>query len=125
MNTMIVSPTKGALVVDPDVFRAEAERRWQPHVTLRYSLDAHWAVVERPDEPFFQAYVPDGQPIVVIEANPEQAREIALWVRSWVDPTVPLWLISEDYSAHAEIHPGSLGDWVEHGADFVDPLVDH
>lgn len=132
MGMTIISPEKDALHLDATAFRVAAEQRWTPpHVRVSESETGKGidAVVSPPNQSPFLVTLHDSPTMLNVSGRDSQIAEVALWARSIVDPSVPLWLVSEQWDSHIEIDPdlteAALVDgWVEHEDEVIDRLAD-
>ncbi len=77
--------------------------------------------IDRAGEPEYQILRSREGEVVFTDGTPEQAAEVALWIRSLLpdDPGGRIWMVDQGYSGHVELVPGMTVDdvkagWVEH-----------
>lgn len=130
MQMVICSPDQ-ALQVEREVFEEQARARFPEGVVLAIDDTARpmdvAVQIERAGEPEFQILRSREGEVIFTDGTPEQAAEVALWIRSLLpdDPGGRIWLVDEGYSGHVELVPGMTADdvkagWVEHDDSSAD-----
>jgi hypothetical protein len=114
---MVVLSPDDAFRLDRERFRTEALAEFGSSTVV---TEQDTVQIDRPTEPFFQIFYL-GEEAISTDGTPEQAIEVALWVRSLLpdDPGGRIWMVDQGYSGHVELVPGmTAGDvktgWIEH-----------
>lgn len=117
MPNMVVLSPDNVFHLDRERFKSEALARFGEQIVL---TEQDTVQIDRSTEPFFQIFYL-GEEAISTDGTPEQAAEVALWVRSLLpdDPGGRIWMVDQGYSGHVELAPGMTVDdiktgWVEH-----------
>lgn len=117
MPNMVVLSPDDVLRLERERFRTEALAEFGSSTVV---TEQDTVQINRPTEPFFQIFYL-GEEAVSTDGTPEQAIEVAMWVRSLLpdDPGGRIWMVDQGFSGHVELTPGMTADdvkanWVEH-----------
>jgi hypothetical protein len=123
---VILSPDVQTLDLDRARFETAVEEYFGTSAKFSHLTDAESpydvvARIERPGEPSFQVFRFRTDAALATDGTPEQAAEVALWVRSLLqdDPGGRIWLVDEGYNGHVQLEPGMTAEairanWVDH-----------
>ena len=122
---MVLVPDPDQVIFDADAFVRAAQVRW-PGCRVIWNdgpsksiSDVSVRVDPGEDPPFMIIHFPECRSLV-IDGNPFNSAEVAVWVRElYPDPDLVLWFIDGAFTAHVVLHPGITTDeihagWVDH-----------
>jgi hypothetical protein len=126
VTAMIVCSPDDALHVPRELFEKWARTKFGKEAAILAISDESrpkdvTVQISRPGEASFQVFHSRKGTTISTDGTPEQAAEVALWVRSMLpqDPGGRIWLVDEGYNGHAELIPGMTVEelnaaWVRH-----------
>ena len=133
VNYMIIAVRPEDRMFDVDTFVHEAQERWPGcevfDANQSKSNQTTFVQVESQDEPSFSINHFSDNQMVSTEGVPDQAAEVAAWVRQAnPDPGLVLWFVDDSFSGHTVLYPGITpeqitANWVDHSEH--DPYTEY
>lgn len=110
-NMIILSPD-AAFQLSLTRFRSEAESKFGSNAT---TTDSGTVQIQSPDG-FFQLFYL-GDDAISTDGSPEQAAEVASWIRSLLpdDPGGRIWMVDQGFNGHVDLPSGVTPQMVKEG----------